>query len=55
MIDLFIPSIHDANTIFTQQIALEFIAKFTKKTNSFSGSGYFNELFFATYRRRLIF
>jgi DNA-directed RNA polymerase II subunit RPB2 len=31
MIDLFIPSIHDANTIFTQQIALEFIAKFTKR------------------------
>jgi DNA-directed RNA polymerase II subunit RPB2 len=31
MIDLFIPSIHDANNIFTQQIALEFIAKFTKR------------------------
>jgi len=31
MIDLFIPSIHDANTIFTQQIALEFISKFTKR------------------------
>ena len=31
MIDLFIPSVHDANTIFTQQIALEFIAKFTKR------------------------
>ncbi len=31
MIDLFIPSIHDANKIFTQQIALEFIAKFTKR------------------------
>ena len=31
MVDLFIPSIHDANTIFTQQIALEFIAKFTKR------------------------
>jgi len=31
MIDLFISSIHDANNIFTQQIALEFIAKFTKR------------------------
>ncbi len=31
MIDLFIPSIHDASNIFTQQIALEFIAKFTKR------------------------
>ena len=31
MIDLFIPSIHDANNIFTQQISLEFIAKFTKR------------------------
>ncbi len=30
MVDLFIPSIHDANTIFTQQLALEFMAKFTK-------------------------
>jgi len=31
MVDLFIPSIHDANNIFTQQIALEFISKFTKR------------------------
>ena len=31
MVDLFIPSVHDANIIFTQQIALEFIAKFTKR------------------------
>jgi DNA-directed RNA polymerase II subunit RPB2 len=31
MINLFIPSIHDANKIFTQQIALEFISKFTKR------------------------
>jgi len=31
MLDLFIPSIHDTHTIFTQQIALEFIAKFTKR------------------------
>jgi DNA-directed RNA polymerase II subunit RPB2 len=31
MVDLFIPSIHDARSIFTQQIALEFIAKFTKR------------------------
>jgi DNA-directed RNA polymerase II subunit RPB2 len=30
MIDLFIPSIHDANTIFNQSLALEFMAKFTK-------------------------
>ena len=31
MIDLFIPSVHDASTIFSQQVALEFIAKFTKR------------------------
>jgi len=31
MIDLFIPSVHDANTIFTQQVALEFMSKFTKR------------------------
>ena len=31
MVDLFIPSIHDANHIYTQQIALEFISKFTKR------------------------
>ena len=31
MLNLFIPSIHDANKIFTQQIALEFISKFTKR------------------------
>lgn len=31
-IDLFIPSIHDANMIFNQQTALEFIATFTKRT-----------------------
>ena len=31
MIDLFIPSVHDANTIFSQQVALEFISKFTKR------------------------
>ena len=31
MVDLFIPSVHDANTIFNQQVALEFIAKFTKR------------------------
>jgi DNA-directed RNA polymerase beta subunit len=30
MIDYFIPSIHDANTIFNQDLALEFISKFTK-------------------------
>jgi len=29
-VDLFIPSIHDAQTIFTQEIALGFIASFTK-------------------------
>jgi DNA-directed RNA polymerase II subunit RPB2 len=29
-VDLFIPSIHDAQIIFTQEIALEFIASFTK-------------------------
>jgi DNA-directed RNA polymerase II subunit RPB2 len=31
MIDLFIPSVHDANTIFTQELALEFISKLTKR------------------------
>jgi DNA-directed RNA polymerase II subunit RPB2 len=31
MVDLFIPSIHDANKIFTQQNALEFIAQLTKR------------------------
>jgi DNA-directed RNA polymerase II subunit RPB2 len=36
MVDLFIPSVHDANTIFTQQIALEFIAKFTKRQTVFA-------------------
>ena len=36
MIDLFIPSIHDANTIFTQQVALEFIATFTKRQTVFA-------------------
>jgi DNA-directed RNA polymerase II subunit RPB2 len=30
-IDLFIPSIHDANKFFTQQLALEFIAELTKR------------------------
>ena len=29
-VDLFIPSIHDARTIFSQEVALEFIASFTK-------------------------
>ena len=31
MVDLFIPSVHDANVIFSQQVALEFISKFTKR------------------------
>ena len=30
-IDLFIPSIHDASTVFTQKAALEYIAIFTKR------------------------
>ena len=30
-IDLFIPSIHDASTIFTQEAALQYIAVFTKR------------------------
>jgi DNA-directed RNA polymerase II subunit RPB2 len=30
-IDLFIPSVHDASKIFTQKIALKFIASFTKR------------------------
>jgi len=31
MIDLFIPSVHDASLIFTQEVALRFIATFTKR------------------------
>ena len=31
MVDLFIPSVHDANKIFTQQNALEFMAELTKR------------------------
>ena len=30
-VDIFIPSVHDANRIFTQKTALEFIASFTKR------------------------
>jgi len=30
-VDLFIPSIHDANKVFNQQTALEYIASFTKR------------------------
>ena len=30
-VDLFIPSIHDANKVFNQQTALEYIANFTKR------------------------
>jgi hypothetical protein len=30
MVDLFIPSIHDASRIFTQEAALEYIKTFTK-------------------------
>ena len=30
-IDIFIPSVHDANKFFTQQLALEFIAELTKR------------------------
>ena len=30
-VDLFIPSVHDANRIFNQQVALEYIATFTKR------------------------
>jgi DNA-directed RNA polymerase II subunit RPB2 len=31
MVDLFIPSVHDANKFFTQQTALKFIAELTKR------------------------
>ena len=31
MVDLFIPSVHDANKVFTQKNALEFIAQLTKR------------------------
>jgi len=30
-VDLFIPSVHDANKIFNQQVALEYISTFTKR------------------------
>ena len=33
MIDLFVPSVHDANKIFNQSTALKFIASFTKRGN----------------------
>jgi hypothetical protein len=29
-VDLFIPSIHDANRIFTQEVAIKYIATLTK-------------------------
>ena len=31
MVDLFIPSVHDANKVFTQKTAIEFIAELTKR------------------------
>lgn len=31
MVDLFMPSVHDANKVFTQQTALEFMAELTKR------------------------
>lgn len=31
MVDLFIPSVHDANQLFTQELALEYMAKLTKR------------------------
>ena len=34
MIDFFIPSIHDANRIFTQELAIKFISTFTKSKTS---------------------
>ena len=30
-VDLFIPSVHDANKVFNQQVALEYISSFTKR------------------------
>jgi DNA-directed RNA polymerase II subunit RPB2 len=36
MIDLFIPSVHDANKIFTQQTAIKYIKEFTKRTTESS-------------------
>jgi DNA-directed RNA polymerase II subunit RPB2 len=36
MVDLFIPSVHDANKIFTQQNAIEFIAQLTKRSTTTS-------------------
>jgi DNA-directed RNA polymerase II subunit RPB2 len=30
-VDLFIPSVHDANKVFTQQVALQYISSFTKR------------------------
>ena len=45
-IDLFIPSIHDANKIFTQESALEYIKTFTKGHTVNHVLDIFNELFF---------
>ena len=47
LVDLFIPSIHNAGKIFTQSTALEYIKTFTKGHTTKSCVGYFNELFYA--------
>jgi len=45
-IDLFIPSIHDANKIFTQEAALEYIKTFYKRSYCKSCIRYINEFIF---------
>ena len=48
-IDLFIPSIHDAGEIFTQEIALKYISTFTKGKSEAAYIRNINELFVASY------
>lgn len=36
MMDLFIPSVHDANIIFTQELALQYISTFTKRQSIYA-------------------
>ena len=49
MVDLFIPSVHDANKFFTQQTALEFIAELTKRGTVSGVIEILSDFFFTTY------